>query len=111
MAARAAAEGEGEDEPGGETEGVFCIQQRPRAAAAAAAADLKGEPMRVEVSGAMVETMQTLLGKTGGGLTWTAFCAAMEETGFTREERVGAAVVEFFPPAGMEEEGKGGLWC
>lgn len=113
VAARAAAEGEGEDEAGGETEGVFCIQQRPRAAAAAAAAeDLKGEPMRAEVSGATVETMQTLLGNTGGGLTWTAFCAAMEETGFTREERVGAAVVEFFPPAGMEEEGKGGgLWC
>lgn len=95
--------------PAGETEGVFCIQQRPRAAAAAAAADLKGETMRVEVSGATVETMQTLLGKTGGGLTWTAFCAAMEETGFTREERVGAAVVEFFSPAGMEEEGKGGV--
>lgn len=95
--------------PAGETEGVFCIQQRPRAAAAAAAADLKGETMRVEVSGATVETMQTLLGKTGDGLTWTAFCAAMEETGFTREERVGAAVVEFFSPAGMEEEGKGGV--
>lgn len=95
--------------PAGETEGVFCIQQRPRAAAAAAAADLKGETMRVEVSGATVETMQTLLGKTGGGLTWTAFCAAMEETGFTREERVGAAVVEFFSPAGMEEEGKWGV--
>lgn len=69
----------------------------------------EGEP--IEASAAAGETMATLFSKTGGGLTWTAFCAAMEELGFTKEDKVGA-VVEFYPPPGLAEEGKGGgLWC
>lgn len=66
----------------------------------------EGEP--IEASAAAGETMATLFGKTGGGLTWTAFCAAVEELGFTKEDKVGA-VVEFYPPPGLVEEGKGGV--